>query len=71
MQKQIHQMNDEEIAKFIETIKKNWYLASSKDLELAIRYNRRLVQQFKVRLEVLEELLSVKRPDNKSKQYAD
>lgn len=62
-------MSGQELSKYEETCKKDF--ANVQSLEVYYQLNLRLRQQISIKLSIIEDMLSQRRPDYKSKQFVD
>jgi hypothetical protein len=75
--KMVKMMNLSEIEKFKENVTKTYKQATLHDLQLALRLNMAVRQQYDFRITVLESLIKeilnarAEKPDFKSKQFPD
>ena len=67
----IYLMDEDEIKEFTEVTKRNWKDVPLKDVDIGLQFNKRLKQQFELRIKILEEIQNERRVDRKSKQYPD
>jgi hypothetical protein len=64
-------LTEEERDKLHQSIRNTWKNFPIKSLELALIDSIKIKQKLEVRIQVLQELLDERRPDNKAKQYID
>jgi hypothetical protein len=64
-------LTEREIEDIEETTRRNWQDVRVKDLEQGLRSQLRIKQSAEAKIRVLREILDVRQPDNKSKQYSD
>lgn len=65
-------MTEQEEEAFKDLVKRRWHKSNVAELEMMLRINQKLEQQYKFRIEVLKELINgLYKPDSKTKQFAD
>jgi len=64
-------MTPEEVEKFRVTVRRSWLSYTTPQLYKVIELNERLLEQIKIRNQVLREIIDERKSDFKSKQFSD